>query len=96
VEPYREGKVRLTRAADGSVFVIYLADKGETRLPAYVSMTTVRPAPGATVSLVGAHGALEWEASGTGFVARIPEALRDDPPGEHAWAFRISAVADGR
>lgn len=92
IAPYAEGKVRLTRRADGTVFMIYLADEGEIRLPAFVSMTQLRPAEGATVSLVGAQGTLPWEAAGTGFVVEIPEVLRSDPPAEHAWVFRISSV----
>jgi alpha-L-fucosidase len=96
MEPYRDGKIRLTRAPDGAAYAVYLADEGETSLPTYVSMTTVRPAPGATVTLLGAEPALDWEAAGTGFVVRIPEELRDEPPAEHAWAFRLSAVDENR
>lgn len=90
--PYREGKVRLTRREDGTVYLIYLAEEGETRLPASVSMTEMRPSAGATVSLLGAQGTLPWKATGTGFVVELPEAIRDDPPTDYAWVFRISEV----
>ena len=95
IAPYAEGKVRLTRDKDGAVYAIYLADEGETTLPAYLSMTTLRPADGATVTLLGADARLEWEAAGTGFVARIPERLRAKPPSDYAWAFRISRISTG-
>jgi alpha-L-fucosidase len=92
VAPYREGKIRLTQGTDGSVYAIYLADETETRLPEYVSMTGWQPAPGATVSLLGADGALEWEKAGTGVVVRIPEDMRGDLPCDHAWVLRVSAA----
>jgi len=93
VAPYREGKIRLTGRADGTVYAIYLADEGETRLPAYLSMTELRPADGATVSLLGTEETLEWERAGTGFVVRVPERLRVSPPCDYAWVLEISAVA---
>ena len=90
--PYREGKVRLTRREDGTVYLIYLAEEGEMRLPASVSMTVLRPSAGTTVSLLGAQGTLPWKATGTGFVVELPEAIRDAPPNDYAWVFRISEV----
>jgi alpha-L-fucosidase len=90
VAPYREGKIRLTRRADGTVYLIYLAEEGETQLPEYVSMTGFQPAVGATVSLLGAAGTLKWEKAGTGFIVRVPEHVRANPPCDHAWVLRIS------
>jgi alpha-L-fucosidase len=90
VAPNAEGKVRLTGGKDGSLNVIYLADEGETELPAYLSMTRIQPAPGATLTLLGSSLSLEWEKAGMGFVARIPSGVT--PPSEHAWVVRISEV----
>jgi len=93
VAPYGEGKIRLTGRGDGAVYAIYLADEQEAQLPQYVSMTELQPATGATVSLLGAEDALEWEPAGTGFILRVPEQLRTSPPCDYAWVFMISAVA---
>jgi alpha-L-fucosidase len=90
VSPYAEGKVRFTRGKDGAVYLIYLADDGETELPAYVSSTQIKPSPGATVTLLGTDAVLPWEVSGAGFVARVPPGTA--PPSEYAWVFRISEV----
>ena len=90
VEPYAEGKLRLTRDRAGAVYLIYLADEGETELPSYISMTELRPSEGAEVTLLGADATIEWERAGSGFVARIPDSVQ--PPSEHAWVFRISAI----
>ena len=90
IEPFVEGKIRLTQGKDGAVYAIYLADEGEDQLPSAISMTELQPAPGATVTLLGSDAAIPWEAAGTGFVARIPEGT--SPPAEHAWVFKISRI----
>jgi alpha-L-fucosidase len=91
VAPYGEGRIRLTGKTDGRVYAIYLADEGETGLPASLSMTLLQPAEGASVTLLGPGVELEWEPAGRGFVARIPRDL--PPPCGHAWVFEISDVA---
>ncbi len=55
-------------------------------------MTELRPSAGATVFLLGAQGTLPWKATGTGFVIELPEAVRDAPPTDYAWVFRISEL----
>jgi len=92
VPPYLEGKVRLTRREDGTVYAIYLADEGEAALPGYVSMTGFRPEDNATVSILGLPGALSWEKAGSGFIAEVPSSLRTTPPCQYAWVFKISNV----
>jgi hypothetical protein len=77
---------------DGAAYAIYLAEEGETELPAAITMTQLQPAPGATVSLLGSDASVSWEATGTGFVARIPEGT--PLPAEHAWVLKISAVRE--
>jgi alpha-L-fucosidase len=59
-------------------------------------MTGFQPAVDATVSLLGAEGALEWEKAGTGFAVRVPERLRAEAPCEYAWVFRVSAAVPSR
>jgi alpha-L-fucosidase len=93
--PYAEGRIRITRGADGTtVYLIYLAGEGETRLPEWISMTELRPADGATVTLLGADGTIPWQTAGFGFVAEVPVSMRAAPPADHAWVFRISDVIE--
>jgi alpha-L-fucosidase len=95
MSPYAEGRIRITRGADNVVYLIYLAGEGETRLPEWISMTELRPADGATVTLLGVTGTIPWQAAGSGFVAEVPASMRTAPPAEHAWVFRISSVIEG-
>lgn len=92
IEPFTEGKIRLTQGKDGAVFALFLADEGETELPNAISMTQLQPAPGATVTLLGSSATIQWEREGAGFVARIPEGT--PPPAQHAWVLRISAISE--
>jgi alpha-L-fucosidase len=91
VAPHVEGKMRLTRGKDGALYAIYLADEGETELPRYFSMTSVQPAAGSTVSLLGSRTPLDWHVAGTGFVVQVPDGIRTNPPGDYGWVLRISA-----
>jgi alpha-L-fucosidase len=90
IAPNADGKVRLTQAKDSSVYAIYLAEEGETELPRYLSLGKIVPAVGATVTLLGTSRTLQWEKSGTGFVARVPGGLH--APSAYAWVFKISRV----
>lgn len=92
VPPYLEGKIRLTGREDGTVYVIYLAEEGETTLPRYMSMMGFQPEDNSTVSILGLPGTLNWEKAGSGFVAEVPSSHRTTPPCQYAWVFKISHV----
>ena len=88
--PFGDGKIRMTAAKDGSTYAFYLADEGEDTLPPSVVLPGVRPAPGATVTLLGSGARLTWEADDRGAVVRIPAGTAAPTP--YAWAVRISRV----
>ncbi len=94
--PYVAGSYRFTRSKDGTAYAIYLPEEAETRLPDSLVVPALHPAPGAVVSLVGRTAPLDWRDTADGFVVMIPAAMRGDPPSEHAWAMRISALGDRR
>ena len=93
--PYAEGPIRMTRAKDGSAFFFCLGDEQEIGMPAEIRVASHRPAENAVVTLLGAKQApLQWKTDGKGFVALIPQALRIHPPSRHAWALKVSRLAD--
>jgi alpha-L-fucosidase len=92
IAPFKEGNICLTKNRDGSVNAIYLANKDQSEMPAYLSMNGLAPAKGAEITLLGTNTKLNWEPSGSGFVAKIPEKIRENPPCDHAWTFRISKI----
>ncbi len=90
VAPYGEGKVRLTRGKDGSLYLVYLAGPGENAPPSEISLSSHRPPAGARVTLLGYEKPLEWKAGGEGFTVAIPKEVRSQPPCKYAWTLKVS------
>jgi alpha-L-fucosidase len=94
VAPYREGRVCFTRKGD-AVYLIHLAEKAQIRPPRTITVSSIHPADGAEVTLVGKYIPLEWEKKGKGMVIHIPDKIShrlrgDHPYCRHAWAVKIS------
>jgi alpha-L-fucosidase len=92
MEPYAEGRVRMTRQKNGTAYFIYLPEKGQTAMPAEIRVASHQPAPGAAVTLLGSPAKLDWRPDGAGFVVTIPEPVRSAPPCQHAWTIRVTAI----
>ena len=92
IAPYREGAVRLTQGKDGAVYAVMLAGKGETMPPETVRLSSLRPAAGARVSLLGSTATLAWKNTGKGCEITIPASVRTKAPCKEAWVVRISQV----
>ncbi len=90
IAPYKDGKVCFTRKKDGSVYAIYLLDKGE-QLPAVITFKGILPAKGARLTLLGAREKLNWKKTAGGVAVSIPAALLKQS-WEHAVAIKIPAV----
>lgn len=90
IAPYKDGKVCFTRKKDGSVYAIYLLDKGE-QLPAVITFKGIIPAKGARLTLLGAREKLSWKKTAGGVAVSIPAALLKQS-WEHAVAIKIPAV----
>jgi alpha-L-fucosidase len=100
VAPYREGQVCLTRKGE-AVYLIYLAKSVQTKPPREVVVSSIRPAEGAEVTLIGKNMPLEWKRTGNGVAISIPNRISNRLRGErpycrHAWTVKISrAVVHG-
>ena len=87
--PYREGKLAYTQGKDGSTYAIYLADAGETTMPAQIRLPGITPARNGTIALLGTQENLKWEMAGADRVVLIPESVRKNPPCPYAWVFKF-------
>jgi alpha-L-fucosidase len=85
--PALEGKFRFARSKDGTAWVTYLPAEGET-MPRELTVTSLAPAKGATITLLGSSAKIPWVATGKGFMMRIPAGVV--APNPHAWVFRVS------
>lgn len=90
VAPYKDGKVCFTRKKNGSVYAIYLLDKGE-KLPAVISFAGLKPAKGAKLTLLGAKDKLSWKSTAEGVQITIPAALQQKD-WKNAVAIQIPGV----
>jgi alpha-L-fucosidase len=89
IDPFKSGKTCYTSNPDGTIYVIYLAEPGET-IPETITVNGFQPSPGSTIELLGARGNLKWKKTGdSGFVITPAAANRRNPPCKHAWVFRI-------
>jgi len=95
IEPYKEGKVCLTREKDGkSVYMIYLAGEGEEIPPSSIYLSSVQPEDNATITMLGDGRSLRWEKSGNGVLVQIPARLQRNPPCSDAWTLKISSTVE--
>jgi alpha-L-fucosidase len=92
IAPYAKGKLRFTQLKDGSVNAIYLADAGETLPPATITLEGLRPAPGATIELLGTRIPLVSTRENGATTIALPQAARQKLAGAYAWTLHLSAV----
>ena len=92
IAPYLDGKLRFTRAKDGSANIIYLLDENE-KLPAEIQVKGFTPEKGAKISLPGKKGSsLKWKTDKAGFNISIPESVSKGLPSKYAIALKVSTV----
>ena len=87
VAPYKQGNVCLTKKGN-TLYAIYLAPDESTAPPAVISVPAVKQA--AAVRILGVKEPVAFNTSDQGLTITLPQALRDNPPCQHAWAFEIT------
>ncbi|HUX97510.1 MAG TPA: alpha-L-fucosidase [Bacteroidales bacterium] len=88
LEPYKEGKVCISKKGNNTLYIYYLADDGE-KMPSQLGMTTFSLPKGAKVSMVGTGTPLKWSKTGTGFTITIPQKIRNAPPSKYVWVMEV-------
>ncbi len=89
IEPYKFRNLCFTSLPDGTIYVIYLAEQNERKMPASVYVEGFQPTKTSTIELMGKNGNLKWKLEDNGFRIEIPAVRRNAPPSRFAWAFRI-------
>jgi len=95
VRPYFQDKFAFTRKGS-EVFVFYLMDEREDRLPSRLNIPSFQPKSGSNVSLLGAPQPLSWEREGSGFSVKLPDRVAQNPPSRHAVVLKIADEQGGR
>jgi len=90
IKPYKEGKFVFTKKGN-AVYAIYLADETETQIPQTITINSFHRTVSTKIYLLGYNKPLAFKRTGAnGIEVIIPGKLRQNPPGKHAWVFKIT------
>lgn len=90
--PYKDGKVRFTKLADGTVYMIYLVEKDEILIPPTISLSGIKPGRGARFTLLSGGIPLSWERAGDVTTISIPTSARRTYFNQYAWTVKITGL----
>jgi len=92
IAPFKENNICMTQNKVGNVFLFYLAEEDEYKIPSEIIVKSINPKKGTRISMLGSKTRLKWEKLEAGFKVKIPEELRNNLPSKYAWALKIKAV----
>ena len=92
IAPFKENNICMTQQANRNLFFLYLASEGENKMPVKIKVSSMHPAKGAVVTMLGSKTKLKWKREGNGFVVSIPENLRKNQPCKYAWTVKVSKI----
>jgi alpha-L-fucosidase len=87
LEPYKEGKVCISKKGDNTIYIYYLADDGE-KMPSQIGMSKFSLPKGAKVTMPGTGTSLKWSKTETGFSVTMPDKVRNNPPSKYVWVLK--------
>lgn len=93
IPPYKEGKVALMQKSE-FVYACYLAEASPPSgdaptVPEEIHLSSVEPAPGSDIKLLGTDTALPWSHGDDGLHVTVPAPVAQTPPCKYAYMFRI-------
>lgn len=88
VAPYKEEKIAFTSKGN-DIYAFYLADENEKTMPAKVLVRSFVPVDAQGVTLLGYKKPLKWRKVADGVEIEIPASLRNTPPCDYIWGFRM-------
>ena len=89
LKPYKEGKFVFTKK-NNTVYAIYLAGENEVLMPEKILISSFQKKPSTKIYLLGYDKPLTPDKNNNAISIPVPEKLRNNPPGKHAWVFKIT------
>ncbi len=90
IAPYKDGQVSFT-SKGGTVYAIYVTKHEAEGMPERISFSTLRPAAGSEVRLLGVREPLEWRTDASGKTTmEIPAEARKAPPCRDAFVVKFT------
>jgi alpha-L-fucosidase len=95
IAPYKDGNVSFT-SKGGTVYAIYVTKREADGMPHEISFSTLRPAAGSEVRLLGVREPLKWRTDASGKTTiEVPAAARKTPPCRDAFVVKITLASGG-
>lgn len=92
VEPYKEGRVCLTKKGR-TLYATWLAEDGTDAPPAEIRLSKVRLPEGTKVWMLGVKEPLAWRAAEGGLTVTVPPSVIASPPCRHAFVVKVELPA---
>lgn len=73
--PYKFGNICVTAKPDGTIYLTYLVEKGQTGLPSEILFPDYVPKRGEKVQLLGSDQKLKWTQKEDGMAIQLPKEL---------------------
>jgi len=96
IAPFKENNICMTQNKGGNIFLFYLAEEGEYKIPSEIIVKSINPKKGTRISMLGSKKRLKWDMLEAGFKVKIPEELRNNLPSKYAWTLKIEAVNNNK
>ena len=77
IAPYKEDNICMTQNKDGNVFLFYLAEEGEQKIPSEIIVKSLTPKRGTKIKMLGSKTSLKWKPLDEGFKIIIPEKIQN-------------------
>ncbi|MCG2460742.1 alpha-L-fucosidase [Flavobacteriaceae bacterium F89] len=87
--PYKYENICVTSKPDGTLYLIYLVNEGQTSLPPEIYMEGFVPKNGAKVTILGDGSGILWSKRDNGAIFKISKKLRDKILKTNAFVIRI-------
>jgi len=92
IAPFKENNICMTQNKNGNVFLFYLAEEGENKIPSEIIVKSIEPKKGTKITMLGSKKRLKWTRLDQGFKVEIPEKLQNNLPSKYAWTLKVGAV----
>jgi alpha-L-fucosidase len=89
IAPYKNNNICFTAGKNGSLYVVYLADDKESKIPSQIIIEPFQPKKGAIVKFLGSETQLTWKKTNTGCEITVPSKVLEMPPCKYAWVIEI-------
>ena len=92
LKPYKINQLCMTaKEGEGAVYYFYIAEEGETEMPASIFIPQHTAPLASKVTLLGSEANLTWVGlDQPGFTIYIPKEFRSIPPCKDVWVFKVS------